>query len=326
MINYKTKELAMFYEKMAQLYRAGVPVTEGLQLAGLDVRDKNLRRGIERVGYHLNRGRTLTEGFSQSPDVFAELDLALINIGETQGRLDQSLTSLSQLYEREFKDIKSFLFAMIYPTFLLAAAIFLPPIIDGFNDGMLAYAKGVGSSLYTIGMPIAVAAGAYLAFKNLLPELFDQVKISLPLLGTNLRKLAIARFCRSMATLFSSGLDLRRSLKLSLKTMANSYMEKRCGIIEKAIDEGQMISEGLRAAGVFPANFVQTFAIGERTGDIDKVLNKVAEYYEFEADKATKAILTMLPVFIYLCVAAYIGYIVISFYTGYFNAIGNITK
>jgi type II secretory pathway component PulF len=326
MLTYKSKELAIFYEKLAQLYRAGVPITESLPLATMEVKSGKVRHGLERVHNYLMRGRTLTEGFSQCPEVFSELEVALIGVGETQGRLDQSLMSLSTMYEREYKDLKTFILAMLYPGFLFFAAIFLPPVVAWFTDGFSAYLKAVSSSLFTFFLPGAVVFAIYYFFKRSFPEAFDQIKVSIPFIGTNFKKLALARFSHSLATLFSGGVDLRRSIKLATKAMANKYLERRCRFILKAIDEGQSIAEGLRVAKVFPGNFVQTVAVGERTGELDKMLHKMAEYYEFEADKAFKGLLVMAPVFIYLCVAAYIAYIVISFYAGYFNSIGNILK
>lgn len=322
----RTKEIAAFYEKMAQSYRAGLPLTESLTLATMGITDKKIRQSLELAKRQLLSGRSFAQGLAQSPTIFPELDIALIEVGESQGRLDFSLLDLSTLYERRYKDTKVFLFAMGYPTFLLLAAIFLPPIVNWFTDGLYAYFTEVSSKLFFIGIPLAACYTAYYAIKTYAPNSLDYALLQIPVIGTNLKKLALARFSRSMAILFAGGIDLRRSIKLAIKSMANSHLEQRSRIIEVAIDEGRTVSEGLAAAKVFPEGFVQTFAIGEQTGDIDKMLIKVAEYYEFEADKAFKAILAAVPVFIYLCVALYIAYTVISFYTGYFKTIGDLAK
>jgi len=322
-INRK-KEIALFYEKMAQAYRSGLPLIESLTMASMGVSDSKVKQSIELAKGYILSGHTLTEGLAQNPTLFPELDLALIEVGESQGRLDQSLLGLSALYEKQYKDIKIFLLAMAYPTFLLSAAIFLPPVVNLFTDGMEAYISIVSKKLITIGTPVMAIYAAYYAFRHYVPDTLDYTLLQIPVIGKNLQKLAIARFCRSLATLFSGGVDLHRSIKLSIKSMANAYLEQRSKIIIVALDEGRTVTEGLKAAKVFPENFVGSFAIAEETGDIDKILTKVAEYYEFEADKAFKAILTATPVIVYLFVAAYIGYIVISFYSGYFSAIGNI--
>jgi type IV pilus assembly protein PilC len=322
----RNKEIALFYEKMAQSYRSGLPLIESLTMASMGVSDSKIKRSLELAKGCILSGHTLTKGLAQSPMLFSELDLALIDVGESQGRLDQALLGLSALYEKQYKDIKIFLFAMAYPTFLLSAAIFLPPIVNLFTDGMEAYVSIVFSKLFTIGTPVAAIYAGYYAFRTYAPDKLDYTLLQIPIIGANLKKLALARFCRSLATLFSGGVDLHRSIKLSIKSMANAYLEQRSRIIAVALDEGRTVSEGLRAAKIFPESFVNSFAIGEETGDIDQILTKVAEYYEFEADKAFKAILSATPIIIYLFVAAYIGYIVISFYTGYFKIIGDLTK
>jgi type II secretory pathway component PulF len=103
-------------------------------------------------------------------------------------------------------------------------------------------------------------------------------------------------------------------------------MEQRCRIVQKALDDGETLTSSFQTTRIFPPNLVQMVAVGERTGELDKMLDKAAQYYEFEADKAIKALLAALPVAIYLMVAVYIAYIVISFYAGYFSAIGDLTK
>src|SRR5437868_3912347 len=156
MITFRSKELSIFYEKLAQLYRAGVPITESLPLASMQVQDSGVRRGIDRVHQYLMRGRTLTEGFSQSPEVFSEMQVALIGVGETQGRLDQTLMNLSAIHDREYKDLKNFIFALLYPGFLLFAAIFLPPVVTWFTDGLEAYLRSVVGTIFNIFLPIVI--------------------------------------------------------------------------------------------------------------------------------------------------------------------------
>lgn len=322
----RNKEIAMFYEKMAQSYRSGLPLTETLTMASIGVSDSKIRRAIELAKAYILSGHTLTQGLSQSPTLFSEMDLALIDVGESQGRLDETLLGLSALYEKQYKDIKIFLLAMAYPMFLLSAAILLPPVVNLFTDGIEAYFSVVTTKLFKIGLPITAIFSGFYAFKNYAPDTLDYAILQIPVLGSNLKKVAIARFCRSLATLYSGGVDLHRSVKLAIKSMSNDYLQQRSRMIAIALDEGRTITEGLKASQVFPENFVNSFAIGEETGDIDQILNQLASYYEFEADKAFKAILAALPIVLYLFVAAYIAYIVISFYAGYFGALGNLAQ
>jgi type II secretory pathway component PulF len=326
MISFRSKELSIFYEKLAQLYRAGVPITESLPIATLQVKDSGIRRGANRAHEYIMHGRTLTEGISQCPDVFSEMQVALIGVGEMQGRLDQSLMNLSAMCDREYKDVRNFLFAMLYPTFLLCAAIFLPPIVTWFTDGFEAYVKSVGSTFFNILFPLSVIYLVYFIVKTYFRSGFDRAKLVIPILGSNLKKLALARFCRSLSTLFAGGVEMRSSLNLAIKSMGNRYLEQRCRIVQRALDDGETLTSSLQTTRIFPPNLIQMVAVGERTGELDKMLDKAAHYYEYEADKVLKVLLAALPVGIYLMVAVYIAYIVISFYAGYFSAIGNLTK
>jgi type IV pilus assembly protein PilC len=326
MFTIRSKELSVFYEKLAQLERAGVPIMESLPLASMQVKDKGVRRGAERAYEYVMRGRTFTEGLSQCPDVFSEMQIALIGVGEMQGRLDQSLTNLSAMCEREYKDVMNFIYSMLYPGFLLFTAIFLPPVVTWFTDGFEAYVKSVTETLFKFLFPAAVIYIVYFIIKTYFQSGFDRVKLAIPILGSNLKKLALARFSRSMATLFASGVEMRATLKLSIKAMGNSYLEQRCRVVQTAMDDGATLTDSLRRTTIFPANLIQMVAVGEQTGEIDKMLDKASQYYEYEADKALKALLAAIPVVLYLAVAAYIAYIVISFYAGYFSVIGDLTK
>ncbi|MBL8152397.1 MAG: type II secretion system F family protein, partial [Blastocatellia bacterium] len=156
--------------------------------------------------------------------------------------------------------------------------------------------------------------------------LFDRVVIEIPFLGKNLKKLALSRFSRSLATLYAGGVEMHKALKLSIETMGNSYLQQRSRIVQVALSEGETLTRSMAATVVFPVNLVEMVAVGEQTGELDKMLHKAADYYEFEADKAIKALLAAIPIGIYLLVAIYIAFTVISFYAGYFRAIGNIAQ
>lgn len=322
----RSKQMSIFYEKLGQLYAAGVPIDEGLATASLEVRDAGLQRGLERLHGYVARGRTLTEGVAQSPEVFSEMDVALIRVGEARGRLDESLRRLSEIKERDYKNLKRFLIGMAYPTFLIIGAIFIPPLVSLFTTGLEAYIAQVAKALFLMMLPVAVALMIYLGLKKGFRDDFDRLILMLPFLGNNLKKLALARFCRSFSALFSSGLEIRACLKHAIASMSNRYLQRRASVVQAAIDEGETLTRALSTASIFPTQLVQMVATGEQTGNLDQMLDKAASYYEFEAERAIKAMLMAIPFVVYLLVAVYIAYIVISFYAGYFKMIGDITK
>ncbi len=322
----KSKQMSIFYEKLGQLYAAGVPIDEGLAIASLEVKDVGLQRGLERLHGYVVRGRTLAEGVAQSPEVFSEMEAALIQVGEARGRLDESLRRLSEIKEKDYKNLKRFLIGMAYPVFLIVGAIFIPPIVSLFTTGLQAYIEQVLGSLLVVVLPIAAAVLIYIALKKGFRDDFDRLILAFPFLGNNLKKLALARFCRSFSALFSSGLEMRACLKHATAAMSNRYLQRRARVVQTAIDEGETLTRALSVASIFPSQLVQMIATGERTGNLDQMLDKAAGYYEFEAERAIKAILIAIPFVVYMLVAVYIAYIVISFYAGYFKMIGDLTK
>lgn len=322
----RSKQMSIFYEKLGQLYAAGVPIGEGLAIASLEVRDAKLKRGLERLQGYVARGRTLADAVEQSPEVFSEMDAALIKVGEVRGRLDESLRRLSEIKEKDYKNLKRFLIGMAYPTFLVAGAIFIPPVVSLFTTGLEAYLVQVARSLCIVLIPLAAVFTIYLAFSKGFRDDFDRLTLMLPFVGKNLKKLALARFCRSFSALFSSGLEMRACLKHAAAAMSNRYLQRRAYIVQTAIDEGGTLTQALRAASIFPAQLVEMVATGEQTGNLDQMLDKAAGYYEYEAERAIKATLIAIPFVIYLLVAIYIAYTVISFYAGYFKMIGDLTK
>jgi type II secretory pathway component PulF len=324
MLPYQIKELALVYEKLARVYHSGISLVDSFPTVMLGVSHRQVRIALELTYRQLLQGGTLTAGFARSPQVFPEFDLALIEVGEAQGQLEQCFHALAKHHQHRYQDLKRFLYALIYPAFLLLAAIFLPPFPEFINHGPEAYFASVGSTLAYLLIPIVLIYGSYRLFRTQAPVVFSQVLLALPVFGKHIRQLAIARFCRSMAILYAAGVELRRAIKLSVTTMANPHMQQRCWVLAVALDEGRLVSEGLEVAKVFPPEFVHNFALGEQTGELDKVLNQVADFYEFEADRLLQACLKMLPVVIYLFVAGYIGYIVVSFYAKAFQAIGDI--
>src|SRR5262249_44933626 len=156
-----------------------------------------------------------------------------------------------------YKDLKNFLFAMAYPTFLLSAAIFLPPIVTWFTQGTEAYIRSVAGTLSALALPLGIIYLIHFLTKKYFEADFDRIKLLVPILGKNLKKLAFARFSRNLARMFSSGLEMRSSLRLAIKAMGNKYLESRCRVVQTALDEGATLSESLHATNIFPANLVQ---------------------------------------------------------------------
>jgi type II secretory pathway component PulF len=214
--------------------------------------------------------------------------------------------------------------ALAYPAFLLLAAILLPPLFILVTRSAAAYASVVmGRALPFVLLLGGLAAGA--AFlRRTAPVRFDRLLLELPILGPNLKKLALSRFAESLAALWAGGVDVKKAMRLSVRALGNRHLQERCRAMPGVLEKGGSLTDALSAAGVFPAEMVGAVAVGERTGDLDKALSAFARLSQEEADRAIQALMIAIPIVIYLLVAFYIAIIVISAFGSYFRTLGGI--
>ena len=313
------KELALFYDKLGELHRAGVPLDEGLVLASSGLVSADLRAAARGVTEAVARGKSLADGFARAKGAISDVDVALIRVGETEGRLDETFARLSALHTTGHRDQMKVLLALIYPAFLLGSAVLLPPLGTWFRDGLGAYLGTVARTTLLLLGPFAGLGLLYWLAATYFPSGFDRFKLEVPIVGTTLRKLAAARFNRSLALLIDAGVDLRTSLQLAGSSLGNRYLQDRFRGAARVLDRGGSLAEALAVTNVFPLDGLHFVAVGERSGELPKMLSKAAETHEHEARQVITAILAAIPVLLYLMVAVYIGYTVVSFYTNSFK-------
>lgn len=321
---FRSRNLSLFYQQLGQLYKSGVPVSQSLPLAAEHSGDTAIREATERVYADVMGGKTLGSAVARQPQVFTELQAALIAVGEENGRLDSNLFQLSTMYEKQYKNQLRFLLAMLYPSFLFLAALFVPKIPIWWNGSFGEYLSAVfWTAVPFLAIGVALYVGCVLS-QGVFIDVYDQVRLKIPVLGKSLHKMALARFSRCLATLYSAGIDMRRCLQLSTSSFENTYLKRKSQIILGYLEEGFGLAKGFEAAGVFPKEYVHIIALGEQTGDLDRVLEQTARMYEEESEKVLKAVLFFFPIAMYVLVAIYIASIVIEFYAGYYGNIGKI--
>ncbi|MBX7221031.1 MAG: type II secretion system F family protein [Blastocatellia bacterium] len=323
---FRTRELSLFYQQLGQLYKSGIPPTEAVPFAAAQSNDSGIKTAAAQIHQQVLAGRTLGSAFAAHPAVFSELQVALITIGEENGTLPRNLALLADMFEKEYGQRKKLVLALLYPAFLFVAALFLPKLYIWVTGTFTEYLAEVFSTSVPFLVLFAVLFGIYKLSGTVLLRALDQIKLEVPVLGKNLRKLALARFARSFAMLYGGGVELRRSLRLALKSFGNTYLEERSRVVDTYLHEGGTLTDGFMAARVFPGEFVQIIALGEKTGELDKMLEQTARLYEDEADKVINSFLFFLPIAIYLLVALYIAFIVISVFAGYYNNIGKMAN
>lgn len=318
------REVSLFFRQLAATTRAGIPLAQGLRMASEGCQSPVLEAAVEDVGRRVQRGSPLGSALAAHPEIFQPVEMALVAVGEENGRLDINLQRLAERSEKSHHDRQRLVFALLYPAGLFLAALFLPKLYVWVRDSFTAYLLSVFSTALPFLAILGLLAAGFRFFRRASPESFDRILLELPVLGPNLEKLALARFSESLSMLYAGGVELRKSLRLSVRALGNRYLESRCRPLDDILERKGTISQGLRAAGVFPAEFVNTVTVGETTGDLDRALESLARLYQEEAERAIQALLKLLPIVVYLLVALYIALIVISAFGAYFRLLGSI--
>ncbi len=324
----KTKDIAIFFRQFSVMIDAGLPL---VQWTGV-------RTTVE-------GGATLANAMKLYPKIFDDLTTNMIEAGETGGILDIILQRLAIYIEKAVKLRAAVKSALIYPVsvvslaFLIVGALlkWVVPIFSNLFIGL-----GVALPLPTrIVMGLSAFVGQFWWFfiigifgivfglkqirKN--PKgryYFDYTLLKLPILGVLLRKIAVARFTRTLGTLITSGVPILEGLSITAKTSGNAVLEEALMKVRKAIEEGRTIVDPLRESGVFPNMVTQMIGVGEATGAMDAMLQKIADFYEDEVDSATKDMLAMLEPVIIGLLGIMIGGIVISLYMPLFSMIAKL--
>jgi type IV pilus assembly protein PilC len=342
----KTKELAIFTRQFSVMIDAGLPLVQCLEALGVQQENKVFQSVLQAVRTEVESGSTLAFAMRQHPRVFDDLYTNMIAAGEAGGILDTILQRLSSYIEKAVKLKRAVQSAMIYPVVVLTIAVGViililwkvVPIFSNLFASMsvtlplptrivIAGSNFVGR--YIIFMVPAFIALGY-AFKRYYKtkngrKLVDGTMLKVPVLGSVLRKIAVARFSRTLSTLISSGVPILEGLEITAKTAGNRIVEEAIMKTRNAIEEGKTIVEPLRDSGVFPTMVVQMVGVGEQTGALDTMLTKVAEFFEDEVDAAVADLLTAIEPIMILVLGVIVGGIVISMYLPLFSLIAKLS-
>lgn len=314
------RDLAIFYRQMATAVRAGIPVHRALISVAENTGKPGLRKVMQAVVNDLMQGRTLAKAMSRQPHVFDELQVALIQAGEEGGLLDSMLERLADYLERDYRLRLKIRAGTFYPKVLLVAGIFIPKIPTlVVGGGLIPYLRE------TVGWagPILLAVLVLVAIMRIalqvepLREAYDALKLMVPGIGGLVRQLAMARFSRAMAALFAAGVPLQRAINISALAADNHYLTKRLRTAVTSVEHGQSLTNAFKQTGVMPPLVLDMLRTGESTGNVDAMMDKVAEYYEQETDVKSHQAVIALSVGVYLLIAVWIASMIIGFWPGY---------
>jgi type IV pilus assembly protein PilC len=341
----KTKNLAVFTRQFSVMIDAGLPLVQCLDILGGQEEDVNFAAVILNTRADVEAGASLADAMRKHPKTFDPLFTNMIAAGEAGGILDTILKRLATYIEKDVKlrgQVKS---AMIYPIAVMViatlvvgvilwkviptfAALFsglgaelpLPTrIVIAMSNNLVRFFPfvfvGLGALAYVFNRYYATANGR---------RVVDATMLKAPVLGLILRKIAVARFCRTLSTLISSGVPILDGLEITAKTSGNSVVEDAVMVTRKSIERGETISVPLKATSVFPAMVTQMIGVGEATGALDTMLAKIADFYEEEVDAAVAGLLTLLEPIMIAILGVVVGGIVIAMYMPIFDLISKL--
>ena len=339
------KELSVFTRQFSVMIDAGLPLVQCLEILASQQENKAFAKALTGVRSSVESGSTLANALRQYPKIFDDLYSNMVEAGETGGILDTILQRLSTYIEKAVKLKRAVQSALIYPVAVLVIAggvIFLllwkvVPIFATLFAGLgvnlplpTRIVIGLSNAIATFALPMIIlgVAGVFgLKYYYATPNgrmMIDSLVLKLPLLGSLMRRIGVARFTRTLGTLITSDVPMLEALNITAHTSGNAVIEKAILTVRKAIEGGRTIVDPLRETGVFPNMVVQMIGVGEQTGALDAMLQKVADFYEDEVDAAVGDLLTAMEPMIILFLGVVVGGVVISMYLPLFTLIGKL--
>jgi type IV pilus assembly protein PilC len=339
------KDVAIFFRQFSVMIDAGLPLVQCLEILAANQENQTFQKTLTGVRTTVEGGATLANAMRQYPNIFDDLTTNMIEAGETGGILDIILQRLATYVEKAVRLRSAVKSALIYPVAVVSIAVLIVgallkwvvPIFANLFAGLgvtlplpTRIVMGLSAFVGTFWwMFIVGAVGLFFGIKQVRKDArgkyyFDKLLLYLPVMGALLRKIAVGRFTRTLGTLITSGVPILEGLSITARTSGNAVLEEALMKVRKAIEEGRTIVDPLRESGVFPNMVTQMIGVGEATGAMDSMLQKIADFYEEEVDAATKDMLAMLEPMIIGILGLTIGGIVISLYMPLFSMIAKL--
>jgi type IV pilus assembly protein PilC len=344
------KDLSIFTRQFSVMIDAGLPLVQCLEILAQQQNNRYFQQILMQVRQDVEEGSTLAAAMARHPRVFDQLYANMVEAGETGGILDLILQRLSTFIEKIVKLKRDVISAMIYPAAvvflaIIAVAVIMVVVIPQFQNiflGLLGPGEllplptriVVGISDFLAGWGgvaiLATVIGTVVALRFYYKtpggrRVIDGVLLKIPVLGPIFRKIAVARFSRTLSTLLSSGVPILQSLDITARTSGNVVIEAAIGKVRSGVERGESFVEPLKATEVFPHMVGQMIGIGEQTGALDAMLGKIADFYEQEVDSAIANLLTLIEPVLIAFLGVTIGSIVIAMYLPLFTLIGKLS-
>lgn len=329
----KPRDLSVFCRQFVSITQAGVPMKEALQMLSEQTENKWLKRAISEVLLNVEKGNTLADSMRSQPDIFPPMLVNMVEAGEQSGSLEMAFSRMAVHFEKEAKLKATIKKATIYPIILVIAAIgviavmllfVIPIFIDMFADldiempaltmFVMNSSKWMTSHWYVVlAIIVGVVAAYKLIYKTTQGRLtIDRIKMKMPLFGKLTVKTACSQFARTMSTLLMSGISTIDALETTSKIVNNIHYTNAMLKAREEVMKGIPLSEPLEASGIFPPMVYHMTGIGEETGNVEEMLEKMADYYDEEVEMTTQSVLAAMEPIIILFMALIIGTLVIA--------------
>jgi type IV pilus assembly protein PilC len=337
------KDLVIFTRQFATMIGAGLPLVQALDILSSQTENKGYAKIIGEIKSDVEGGSTFADALKKHPKVYSDLYSNMVAAGEAGGILDTILIRLAQYIEKAQKLKRQVKGAMTYPAVVISIAIlviavimiFVVPTFSTMFTQLGGDLPGPTQLVITMSHFIAGTGGLITAATMIVlvigivkwrqtengKKITDQILLRLPIFGILLRKVAVAKFTRTLGTLTSSGVPILDGLNITAKTAGNKVIEKAVFTVRQSVAEGQTIAEPLSETKVFPPMVTQMIAVGESTGALDSMLDKIADFYDEEVDAAVGNLTAMLEPLLMVFLGGTVGFIVVAMYLPIFKLI-----
>lgn len=336
----KGKDVVIFSRQFSTMINAGLPIVQCLEMLGSQEQNKTFKKVILAVKEDIEGGATLSEALGKYPDIFDQLYVNLVAAGEAGGILDKILMRLSAYLEKAMKLKSKVKGAMTYPAAVLGisvavVALLLLKVIPVFKEMFEGMGRAlpaptqflIDASQFTQSYFFFMVAGVVITvflirryYKTEAGKLkIDTLILKAPVFGPLLKKVAVAKFSRTLSTMMSSGVPIIEGLDIVSRTAGNKVIENALVETKKSISEGKTIAEPLLESGIFPSMVVQMIAVGENTGALDSMLAKIADFYDDEVDAAVDSMTALLEPFMMVFLGTVVGGMIIAMYLPIFQ-------
>jgi len=342
----KAKDLAVASRQLATMVTSGMSIMRALQVLETQTGSKVLKEAVAGVRHDVEAGLLLSDAMARHPRVFGPLYVAMVRAGETGGVLEECLMRVADQLEKDAALRRQVRAAMVYPaivitfavTVLLALVAFLIPVFVGvfkqfpgklpaLTQFMVNFSHVVTHQWYLLILSLVAAVAGFVFMKRnqKARDAFDAFKLRIPMkIGEVVQKVAIARWSRTLSALTSAGVPIMQAIEITGKTAGNAVIEKSMGDVITSIKGGGTISAPLRQCSAFPPMVAQMVGVGEETGALDSMLEKIADFYDSEVEAAVKALTSIMEPVMIIFVGGIVGVIVISMYLPLFSIYNSI--